>query len=99
MASCNDAGERTTSQTDVPNKYIRNVPKGQDNSPVKARDPPIDGNCRGGENYHSSEGDEAHDESNAETLPYPRNLDEEVGSLNFLFGGTPSDVVREQVGK
>jgi len=53
----------------------------------------------GRENDHHRDHEEADDERKPETAQDSRDLDEKVGLLDFLLGGAPRDVVREEVRK
>ena len=43
--------------------------------------------------------EEADDECQPKPTQDPRDLDEEIGPLNFLFGRAPRDIIREEMRK
>jgi hypothetical protein len=70
---------------------------GNDDTPVVLGDGPFHGDDRSGEDDDAREGDDREDESDTEALEDLGDFHEEIGTLDFLFGGTPGDVVRKHV--
>jgi hypothetical protein len=68
-----------------------------DDAPYGVRNLPFHRDHGEHQSDHASEDDERANEGNSEAHEDLRHFKEEVGSFHFLLGGTPSDVIGDQV--
>jgi hypothetical protein len=68
-----------------------------DDAPYCVRDLPFQGDHREHHSDHTPKDDERANQGDSEATEDLRYFEEEVGSFHFLLGGTPSNVVRDQM--
>ena len=72
---------------------------GEDERPVDGGDPPSEGYKGCGQDDRDRKEYNTNDETQPEAAQDLRDLQEEITPLDFLFGRTPRDIVRKQVGE
>lgn len=78
----------------------RNDRKRQDDCPIRSRNLPIRrDDAWKAKNDHRRKAGKRHGERKPEPFQDPGYFEEKVGSLHFLFGGAPRDVVGKHVCK
>ena len=73
--------------------------EGHNDAPHGIRDLPLHGDHGKRQDDHASSDEERAHECYSEARENLGNLQEEIGPFDFFLGGTPLDVVRDQMGE